>query len=77
MQCAQDGRYVFAFSDSRQDTGSTVLDVLQLLDVLARNPEKDSVKIKALDQLFCICCVTYAPQHENRVRPTSLFAHFS
>lgn len=37
MQCAQNGGYVFVFSDSHQDPGSAVLEVL------ARNPEKESV----------------------------------
>jgi len=35
---------VLIFSDSHQDTGSAVLNVLQLLDVLARNPGLKEMK---------------------------------
>lgn len=62
MQCTLNGDYVFMFLDLHQDPGGAVLDVLQLLNVLARNPEKDSVTIvqprgdKGMDQLFYIWC---------------------
>lgn len=45
MLCAQNGGYVIMFLDPYQDPGSTVLDVLQLMDALARNPEEKSVTV--------------------------------
>lgn len=37
--------YVLVFTDSLQDPGSTVLDVLQILDVLPRTPNEESITI--------------------------------
>ena len=45
VQWVEDGGYVLVFSDSHQDPGSAVLNVLQLLDVLARNPGEESVAV--------------------------------
>ena len=45
VQWLEDGGYVLIFSDSPQDPGSAVLNVLQLLDALARNPGEESVAV--------------------------------
>lgn len=45
MLCAQNGGSVIMFLDPYQDPGNTVLDVLQLMDALARNPEEKSVTV--------------------------------
>ena len=42
LQRVEDGGSVLIFSDSHQDPGSAVLNILQLLDVLARNPGEES-----------------------------------
>ena len=51
---------VIKFSHSHQDPGSTVLDVLQLLNALARDPSEESIAVvqsrgdKGMDELLCI-----------------------
>ena len=49
------------FAHPHQDPGSTVLDVLQSLDVLARDPNEECITVvqsggdEGVDELLCIC----------------------
>ena len=49
------------FAHPHQDPGSTVLDVLQSLDVLARDPNEECITVvqsggdTGMDELLCIC----------------------
>ena len=56
----QDGGDVIIFAQAHQDPGSAVLDVLQSLDVLARDPDEECITVvpsrgdKGVDKLLCI-----------------------
>lgn len=56
-----DGGDVIMFVHPHQDPGSGVLDVLESLDALARNPDEESITVvqpggdKGVDELLCIC----------------------
>ena len=65
MERFEDGCDVVVLPHPHQDPGSTVLNVLQLLDVLAWDPDEECVAVvqpggdKGVDELLCICQVEY------------------
>lgn len=60
VEGAENGCDVFMFSHPHQDPGSAVLNMLELLKALARNPDEECVAVvepggdKGVDQLFCV-----------------------
>ena len=63
---AEDGGYVLIYSDSHQDPGSTVLNVLQLLGVLI--PDEESVAVVQ----FHLQCAQYYLNNTSS-QPRSIF----
>ncbi|XP_049431857.1 protein starmaker-like [Epinephelus fuscoguttatus] len=65
------------FSHPHQDPSSVVLDVLELLNALARDPDEECIAIfqpggdKGVDQLFCIC------QTETVLKASETFSQVS
>lgn len=60
MERFKDGSDMIIFAHPHQDPNSTVLNVLQLLEAFARDPDEEHITIvqpggdKGLDKLFCI-----------------------
>lgn len=59
VQRAKDGSDVFMFPHPHQDPGSAVLNILELLEAPARDPDEECVTViqpggdKGMDELLC------------------------
>ena len=71
MEGFKDGCDLVVLSHPHQDPGSTVLDVLQLLDVLAGDPDEECITVvepggdKGVDKFFGIGESEYGAEFSN------------